>query len=232
MNIHLRLFLLTTSCLVLIGCASAPIELNRLALQDNKISKIEYLPLEQSLDIEESGAGMDGAAVAGAGLLGALVGAAIDAGVNSSRRSKFEPILESLGEFDANPVLENRLSEIQGSVFTDNLRVEAADNLKGDEVGTIKLRPTVIMNPTYSGITVSLTTSVAQPLEEDKTYSSIYVAMSGIDANVYAVGDESAEEKPEDAAKKYWIDQPEKLISKITSLIDEAVGYLVDDFVK
>ncbi len=203
--------------LVITACAGTPVELNRSTFDSRKIESIQVIEHGAKIQYQRSDSGA-GAGAAGAGLLGALVGSAIDSGVNTKRSKSIAPVLESMGGYNPNLYLKSALmNEATGIAFQPALNVTMGGAVDGKLAP--RVTPSYTITPDFENVYVSLSVSVEQIADEEKDYQRIY---TGNEFNDRAG---SKEEKRQD-----WIDNPEKLIAKFQSAISDAVQRFVADF--
>jgi len=211
-------YLLLFAAVILSACAGTPVELNRAAFNNKKIEAI-YLPIGKThIVVEQSDAGEIGGA--GAGLLGAVIGSAIDAGTNSKRNSRLAPVLNALKNYDPATFLTETLqTEAQGLAFNTPLTIEAYNTKTKPVALTPMLTPAYIMSPDYSYVVISLSASMKQVGENTSTFYNNY---SSIQTN--------KKEGDENTKRQFWIDNPNELIHQIQAGIYEVVQRFATDF--
>ena len=210
-------FLLISVVLLLSACASAPIELNRETFEVKKIDSVVLLNDVGVISHQASDAGVSSGA-AGAGLLGALVGAAIDSGVNSKRAKGMEPVLYALGGYDPNVYLRSSLkNEAAGIAFQAPIAVLSGG--EDNEETLPSLGSSYTVQPDFSGVVVTLSVLHDQFGEESKPYTNLYSSYQ-----VTGAGADSAENR------QVWIDSPQILVDTIEDGITEVVQKFVADY--
>ena len=212
-----KIILLLALSLLLSACASVPVELYRAAFEFEKIDAVVLSNEIGTISHQESVSGVDSGAMA-SGLIGALVGAAIDSGVNSKRAGALEPVLHALGGYDPNLYLMSSLNyESAGIAFQAPIAILTS---KGDDNET---RPTLIssytVQPDFSGVIVALNVSHNQLLEDSKPYTSFYTSYQ-----VTAVGGDDA------TNRQAWIERPQELVDAVEAGITEVVQKFVSDY--
>lgn len=202
------------------ACAVKQVPLNRSAFIESKVTQINVTSLPAAVSIEPSASGSLGGAAA-AGLLGALVGAAIDGGINGTRRSDLAPIAESLKDFDVNAKFLEILDEnVTGTAFSDRIAFVSnytKQQAKMKQVPT--LTPTTTMAPNFAALRVSLANRIHQIDPDGKPYDKVYYSALSVDDTQIDVSKE--------ANIKFWMENPRTLISKI----EEGLRYVVQQFV-
>lgn len=211
-------YLLLLAAIVLSACAGTPVELNRATFNNKKIEAI-YLPIGKThIAVEQSDAGEIGGA--GAGLLGVVIGSAIDAGTNSKRNSRLAPVLNALKNYDPATFLTETLqTEAQGLAFNTPLTIETYNTKTKPVALTPMLTPAYTMSPDYSYVVISLSASMKQVGENTSTFYNNY---SSIQTN--------KKEGDENTKRQFWIDNPNELIHQIQAGIYEVVQRFAADF--
>ena len=142
MTSFLRYAKLIFCCLILTGCAT--VELDRAALKENKIKNIQYDAFNLTYEESISGANSGGAT---GGFIGAMVGAGIDAGINAKRKNNFAPIVDALNNFYINPILKEKLLQVKGESFSNEIKVTKSNGF----VKTKDIEPHILyLNANYT----------------------------------------------------------------------------------
>ncbi len=203
--------------LVLSACVSPPVELNRSTFDSRKIESIRLMDRDAKIQYQRSDSST-AAATAGAGLLGALVGSAIDAGVNTKRSKSLAPLLGAMADYNPNLYLKSALeNEATGVAFQHPVKVTTGSMTEGKLIP--RVIPSYTIAPGFDNVYVSLSVSVEQLIDNEKDYQSLYTG------NAFNDREGTDEEK-----RQNWIDSPHKLIAKLQSAISDAVQRFVADF--
>ena len=202
--------------LVLSACVSPPAELHRSTFDSRKIELIRLMDRDAKIQYQRSDSST--AAAAGAGLLGALVGSAIDSGVNTKRSKSLAPLLAAMADYNPNLYLKSALeNEATGAAFQHPVKVTTGSTTEGKLIP--RVIPSYTIAPGFDNVYVSLSVSVEQLIDNEKDYQSLYTS------NAFNDREGTDEEK-----RQNWIDSPHKLIAKLQRAISEAVQRFVADF--
>ena len=223
MKQHLNLITIFLVAVVSTACTTTT-PLNRGLVHQEKIKTVNLNKLDENMRVEASGALKTGA-LAG-GVVGALVGGAIDASSNAKRKKTLGPLQEKINNIDVNKVLKNALEHhlADGQAFSDDVVV---DNEYDQDVKkpflTPILTPSVVISVDYKELTVSLNAKIAQRSLEEKEnrYSSTYSSLQTIDLD--NVSDKEAN-------IQYWLDNPVLLKEKIVDGLYDVSKQFADDF--
>lgn len=204
------------------ACASTP-ELNRELVHQQKIKTVNLNQLEQNISIDAAN-NRTTSALAG-GLVGALVGGAIDANTNAKRRKALEPYHAVLDVMDVNKILKNALEHnlIEGNAFSDEVVIDTNfdKSVKANNLTPI-LTPSVVMLSNYSGIVVALSSSLSQDSTDKKQrrYRSTYTSEQPLDSALVTQKEDN---------KQYWLDNPIVLREKIFDGLYDVAKQFADD---
>lgn len=207
------------------ACTTAS-KLDRTLVHKEKIRTVNLQKLDQNINIQVSD-NTTTSAVAG-GLVGILVGGAIDANINSKREKAIEPLREKITDIDVNKVLVNALTHYlsEGKAFSNDvvINTEYDENTKKSFLVPI-LTPNVVVLANYSGVRVSLAVSTAQTQnstkKKQKRYTSVYISQQDLDA-------ELASDK--ETSKKFWAENPVLLKEKIVDGLYDVSKQFADDY--
>ncbi len=223
MNLNIKVLAVLFGCLALSACTTVP-ELNRELVQQQKITSINLNQMDQNMNIDAA----DGATASAAtgGLIGALVGGAIDSNINAKRKKALEPMLEMIDSLNVNMVLNNALEDNleRGGAFSENVVINT--NFDGSVKTSFlvpTLTPNVIMKANYSGVMVVLDASMPQQSAENKQsqYNSTYTSEQVLDSDLLS--------KREDN-KQFWKDNQLLLREKIVDGLYDVAEQFVDDY--
>ena len=223
MNLNIKVLAAALLCLVLSACATTP-ELNRELVHQEKINTINLDQMDQNISIEK--ADNTATSAAAGGLLGVLVGGAIDGNINSKRRTALEPFIEMLDGLNVNMVLKNALEHnmSDGKAFSEEVVIDSEydKDIKKPFLTPI-LSPSVIMLADYSGVGVSLLASTSQKSTTNKQnrYKRTYASEQAMDAEFLA---------KREANKQYWKDNPLILKEKIVDGLYDVAKQFTDDY--
>jgi hypothetical protein len=223
------------SLIVIVGllnaCATTPpgSNLDRSVFDTHKIREINIQQLNQSIQPEfVKGSAMGGVigrvvgASVGVGAVGSIVNGVVDAGVNVLRKKKFEPVLASLGEFNANHTFKETLAQhLKGRAFDANLKLNpdfGHEDTKRTMVPTIT--PNIMMSENYESVGVLISAYTRQP-DKRKPYHTFYFSQQFINDNP-AAGNK-------DQNREFWIENPDALVKKINTGIDDVVQRFAND---
>jgi len=223
MNLNIKVLVAVFFCLTLSACATTP-ELNRELVHQEKISTINLDQMDQNISIEKANNAAT-SAVAG-GLLGVLVGGAIDRNTNSRRRTALDPFIEMLDGLNVNMVLKNALEHnmSDGKAFSEEVVIDTEydRDIKKPFLTPI-LSPNVVMLADYSGVGVSLLASTSQESTNNKQnrYARTYASEQDMDPEFLA---------KREANKQYWKDNPLILREKIVDGLYDVAKQFTDDY--
>ena len=205
------------------ACTTAS-KLNRPLVHQEKIKTVNLEKLDHNISIAVSD-NTTTAAVAG-GLVGVLIGGAIDSNINSKRNKAIEPLREKVTDIDVNKVLINALTHYltESKAFASEVVIDSEFDREIKKPYLIPiLTPSVVVLANYSGVHVSLAVSTSQKSAKNKEnrYKSVYVSEQDLDA-------ELATEK--EANKEYWMENPILLKEKIVDGLYDVSKQFADDY--
>lgn len=202
------------------GCGSTPVQLDRQRVADRPISRIDLLTPQETLENEKSAAGFD-TGVNVFAVLGAVVGSAIDAAVNASRRKSFETIKVGAASTDLNAYFKDQLSlGTKGDAFSDSVSVNPVDDdIVGPDVPLLTLRYYISEN--FRFVVVAADVSYRQSEATNRTYTRTYSSIQTID-DIDALSDDKSENI------EFWA----KNITLLVSLVEEGMSDVVRKFVR
>ena len=198
--------------------------LNRGLVQQEKIKTVNLNKLDENMSVEASGALKTG--VIAGGVVGALVGGAIDASANAKRKKTLAPLQEKINNIDVNKVLKNALEHhlADGQAFSDDVMVdnEYDQSVKKPFLTPI-LTPSVIISLDYTELTVSLNSTISQRSLKDteNRHSSTYSSIQTLDLAIVS---------DKEANIQYWLDNPVVLKEKIVDGLYDVSKQFADDF--
>ncbi len=220
---HTKILIVLLIAVFSSACTTAP-KLNRTLVHQEKIRTVNLQKLDQNINIQLSD-NTTTAAVAG-GLVGILVGGAIDANINSKRNKALEPLREKITDIDVNKVLINALTHYlsEGKAFSNDVVIDSEydKDIKKPFLVPI-LTPNVVILANYSGVRVSLAVSTSQKSANKKQnrYNSVYVSQQDLDAGL-------ASDK--ETSKQFWMDNPILLKEKIVDGLYDVSKQFADDY--
>jgi len=204
------------------ACASAPIQLDRAQLESKTYSKIG-LVAASNLAFEQSSAGADGSAYAAGGLLGALIGSAIDAGINKKRENRFAKIKDSISDFEFEGTLKDALQTELSKVpsFKSSEIIYLDEGPKENELKNPYIYGGYSLADNRRTVTVVYSLTLPQTsAESSEPFQKRYISIVSLDLDP--------------AAKPIELDvslaqQPEMLKSALTLGAQEAASLLAND---
>lgn len=219
MKNSIRIIFISIILLTISACATKPVELNRETLNSFKISTLDYQPSIDTISITPSQSSTSGGAAA-FGLLGGLVGAAVDAGVNSKRRSALTPLLANIEDFDANEFVKGILNdEAKGIAFASE--VTFGNNIKKKALGIPKLMPLAAMEPNMGVLNITMTNTMYQAQPKGRPYVKVYSSSQLIESDQLEVSKE--------ANQSYWINNPDQLLAKLKAGFTDVTRQFIAD---
>jgi len=220
----IRSFKILGFCLViavLSGCASKPVLLDRETLRQTPVTKIQSAVPVNELQIELSNAGAASGG-AGLGLLGAAVGALIDAGVNSSREKSMVDLRVAMNDYD----LQSRFNDkLAASLLESGLKEASIGTLKEDDETNLRA-PVLATNFTVSGDRLRLIVHSASAYRNSEEKNDVYSKQYYSVHDLGKIGI-TKEVKKRTAA---LATKPDELIELIDNGIEEVVTLFIDDF--
>jgi len=124
--------LLNLLCLLAISsfvASCATVGLNHEDLKNNKIETIKFN--SDSLNYQVSDSTTTGAAAFG--ILGAVVAAGVDSGINAKRKKAIQPILSKLTDFKPEDLFKERLQIMSGQSFAKDISVLNVSQIPTDD---------------------------------------------------------------------------------------------------
>ncbi len=202
------------------GCGSTSVELDRQRIADRPISQIDLLTYQETLEYEKSVAGFETGVNAFA-VLGAIVGSAVDAAINASRRKSFETIKESAAFTDFNSYFKDQLKlETRSSAFADSVSVQPVDdNVVRLDIPLLVLRYYISEN--FRFVVVATDVSYRQSEATGHAYTRTYSSIQTID-DISALSDEKS------ANVEFWANN----INLLASLVEAGMSDVIQKFVR
>jgi len=224
MNINLRLFSIFSICLMSTACSTT--SLNRTLVHEEKIKIVYVNELNGNISIEKSNSGkIIGTGVGG--VVGALVGNAIDSNTNSKRAEGLTILQGKINDFNVNKIIQNALTHhVQDSAaFSDEVEVtsEFDSTVKKPYLIPV-LTPSIIMSADYSSIDITLKTSTSQKAINSDTKQNQYKGKYESNQII------SSASTSKDENKQYWIDNPVDLKERVVNGLYDVTKQFADDF--
>ena len=224
MNINLRLFSIFSICLMSTACSTT--SLNRTLVHQEKIKIVYVNELNGNISIEKSNSGkIIGTGVGG--VVGALVGNAIDSSTNSKRAEGLTILQGKINDFNVNKIIQNALTHhVQDSAaFSDEVEVtsEFDSTVKKPYLIPV-LTPSIIMSADYSSIDITLKTSTSQKAINSDTKQNQYKGKYESSQII------SSASTSKDENKQYWIDNPVELKERVVNGLYDVTKQFADDF--
>lgn len=217
-----KLLSLVLAIFFLSGCAGTPVVLDRSQIQENKIKQIEISVVQEKLEIEKSAAGTAGGA-AGFGILGALVGAAVDSGINASRTKSIADVVSALGDYNFEETFINKMKSAEPNfIFSNNAEVINEQNKKPQPFVPF-LEASYILSNDRNKITIMSFLNFDQQKEGSKNYSRLYI--SEHDIRLYGMTGENKDDKT-----AFLADNPNVITDILELGMDEVIELFSDDF--
>ncbi len=218
-----KLLSILTMTLLLSACAGKKVELDRGVFEQQQISKARLSTAPVTLSPELSTTARTTGVIAG-GIVGVLIGGAIDANTNSARAKKLEPLNASLADYSLADTIQEALeAAIKGPAFAEQVTIDRQfdeEDKKPYLVPTFEAAATMAAD--FKEIRVLLTATLYQNKDGKRPFTGLYSATQLIEG--------AAEESSKDDRYQFWSDNPEVIVSKLKLAIDEVVAAMVSDF--
>ncbi len=164
--------------MVLSGCGNQPSLLDRTSPDREKITSIEVVIPQDKLLIQYSGSGAT-AGGAAFGLVGVLIGAAIDSGINASRKKSIRNIVDATKDYDFKEKFIKKLriaekqSPLAGTVLITSLSKDEVGKIK---VNTPRLAISYVLSNDRNKLVVSAWANYLDPksMEKDAKEEELY----------------------------------------------------------
>ncbi len=203
--------------LIIAGCSSNPASLDRKHLKTNKVSTVNLTsPNKLSYELSNSGSASTGAF----GLVGALVGASVDAVVNSRREKGMLPIVAALGNFNTRQIFAGKLRKLSGISFKNGVGVKSSIKDLKSGLNVLGVKANYILSATHQYVTVNASTTL-KTSEKAENYVRNFTATKNIDFNL------GKNEKTN--ATQFLINNPNILKSAINAAMDNIVQQISTD---
>lgn len=136
--------------LVLTGCAGKQVDLDRDALRLEPVNKIELVDPYNEIQIERADSSGSSASL---GLLGAVVGGLLDAGVNASREKSMKQLRENMLLYDIQESFNEKLALALSSTYLNqaeviNIELSTRELIDADLGVNV---PRIVLSSTISG---------------------------------------------------------------------------------
>jgi len=211
--------LLAASIVVLAGCSSAPISLDRTALAANKITTIDLTSPEQVTYTRSQGAAR-ATSIIGGGLVGTLVGMGVDGAINMNRASTMAPVIKALGNYNTNDVFKKKLASIKGPSFAPTLAVNGYKVPVKSAANVLNVNTSYVLSSNHQNVGVRALVKI-KPSTAKAVYSRRFAATSRIE-----MGPEQAKQ----AGNTSWLTKnPARLKQAIESAMDSIVQQISVD---
>lgn len=222
MKYYHKLLICILAIIILAGCVGTPVALDRTQFSKNKINQIEIKVEQEKLGIEKSYAATTGAGV-GFGLLGALVGAAVDSGINASRTKSIEDIITAMGNYNFETVFVDKMKLAEPNFsFSDNSKI-IIDTNKKPVTGIPLINTSYILSDDRNRIAIIGALNFNQQTEGAKNYGKLYI--SEHDFRLHGMT-----EKNKDDKTAFLSTNSELIINILESGMDEIIALFSDDF--
>jgi len=223
MKLNANILMACFACLLLSACASTT-KLDRELVHQEKIKTINLNQMPENISIQEAD-NTTTSAVAG-GLVGVIIGNAIDSNINSKRRKALEPFIEMLAGLDVNKVLMNALDHnlTGGKAFSEEIAIETFSSTQTEQSYLVPVvSPSVVMLADYSGVLVGLAVSTPQEQTDKrpKRYNSFYSSKNTMDDELQAKREEN---------KAFWNNNSLLLREKIVDGLYDVAKQFANDY--
>ncbi|RVU86537.1 hypothetical protein EOL70_03585 [Leucothrix sargassi] len=181
MNNKLRLLLAGLTISLAAGCSSNPASLDRKALSENKITKIDLVSPSQ-LTYQKSRSASHAASYAIGGFIGGAIGAGVDIAVNARRAKAMQPMIDALGNYDLSQVLANKLRRTSGNSIAGNVVVSVTQKPVTSAVNVLNVTSHYTLLPNHQTVSVTAKTAI-KTKKDGSLYQRSFQAASPIDFN-------------------------------------------------
>lgn len=204
--------------LLLSGCTSNPASLDREALKQAPINTV-HIAATEKLGYELSSSGSTATAAMGGGLLGGLIGAGIDAAVNSRRHNAMVPVVAALKEYNVEQQLTHKLKTLKGPSFASVVSVTSVDKIDEPTVKVLRIGASSYLGATHQHVTTQAFIKMKPSDKSETEYHRTFQESVAIDFGG----------KVGINATQYLVSKPEKLRAAIDQSLNAIVKQIEDD---